>query len=226
MGEDKNVLARWARLKRKHGDEEEPKTAARASEAAAASQPHSTATDAESPVPFDVSSLPPVESIVAGSDIRAFLQKGVPTALTRAALRRAWSSDPAIRDFIEMAENQWDFSSPASIPGFGPLTVEDDVPQLVAKALGGWPNDRGPETETGMADNQAVNSPQTRSITASSPQSVEHSGTTEPPLPEPEQTSVDEHEPSSALQQDRCGATDEPSTTRRRRLGHGGALPS
>ncbi len=53
------------------------------------------------------------------SDIRAFLEKGVPVALTKAALRRAWTADPAIRDFMRIAENQWDFTDPTSIPGFG-----------------------------------------------------------------------------------------------------------
>jgi hypothetical protein len=32
--------------------------------------------------------------------------------MTVAALRRAWVSDPVIRDFIGIAENQWDFTNP------------------------------------------------------------------------------------------------------------------
>ena len=60
--------------------------------------------------------LPPVESIDAATDIRAFLNKGVPQDLTRAALRRAWSSDPAIRDFIGLSENSWDFTAPEGVP--------------------------------------------------------------------------------------------------------------
>jgi hypothetical protein len=51
--------------------------------------------------------------------------------LTRAALRRAWTSDPAIREFIGIAENQWDFNDPNGIPGFGQLDVtESRVPFL------------------------------------------------------------------------------------------------
>jgi hypothetical protein len=80
--------------------------------------------------------LPPIHSITAGSDIKAFLQAGVPKDLTRAALRRAWTADPAIRDFIGLAENQWDFTDPAAIPGFGPLEATDNVRQLVAQAMG------------------------------------------------------------------------------------------
>ena len=50
------------------------------------------------------------ESIVAESDVRAFLAPGVPPELTRAALRRTWSADPKIRDFIGLSENSWDFN--------------------------------------------------------------------------------------------------------------------
>ncbi len=85
---------------------------------------------------FDPASLPPIESITAGSDIRAFLQSGVPADLTKAALRRVWTTDPAIRDFIGIAENQWDFTDPTAMPGFGPLEATDDVRELVAQAMG------------------------------------------------------------------------------------------
>jgi hypothetical protein len=88
---------------------------------------------------FDPASLPPIDSIVAGSDLRAFLQKGVPAALTKAALRRAWTMDPTIRDFIEVAENQWDFTDPTAIPGFGPLQAGDRLRQLVRDAMGKLP---------------------------------------------------------------------------------------
>jgi hypothetical protein len=54
----------------------------------------------------------------------------VPAELTRAALRRAWTSDPAIRDFIGIAENQWDFNDPDGIPGFGPLPATESVPAV------------------------------------------------------------------------------------------------
>ena len=59
--------------------------------------------------PFGAAILPPIGSIGAASDIRPFLAPGVPVDLTRAALRRAWSTDPAIRDFIGLSENSWDF---------------------------------------------------------------------------------------------------------------------
>jgi hypothetical protein len=97
--------------------------------------PESKEVGAEPP-PFDPASLPPIESITAESDIRGFLQAGVPAELTKAALRRVWTSDPAIRDFIGLAENQWDFTDPTTIPGFGPLEPTDSAAQLVKQAMG------------------------------------------------------------------------------------------
>ena len=70
---------------------------------------------------FDLASLPSLDSITAATDIRAFLAPGVPKELARAALRRAWSADPAIRDFKGLAENDWDFTDPTAMPGFGAL---------------------------------------------------------------------------------------------------------
>jgi hypothetical protein len=86
--------------------------------------------------PFDPATLPSIETITVNTDIRGFLQSRVPVELTRAALRRAWTSDPAIRDFIGIAENQWDFNDPGALPGFGPLQQSDDLPALLARALG------------------------------------------------------------------------------------------
>jgi len=113
MSDSEAFLSRWLRLKR---ESEAPLPAA----------------EAPSPAAFDPASLPPIESIVADSDIRQFLQEGVPAELTRAALRSAWTADPAIRDFVGIAENQWNFNDHACIPGFGPLEAAD---YLVAQAL-------------------------------------------------------------------------------------------
>ena len=64
---------------------------------------------------FDAQNMPPIDSIGATSDIRPFLASGVPEDLTRAALRRAWSADPAIRDFIGLSENSWDSNASSSL---------------------------------------------------------------------------------------------------------------
>jgi hypothetical protein len=76
--------------------------------------------------------LPAIDSITATTDIRAFLRPGVPDMLKHAALRQAWATDPAIRDFIGIAENQWDFNKPQNIPGFGLLEPSENIQRLVA----------------------------------------------------------------------------------------------
>lgn len=97
---------------------------------------------AETPAAFDIASLPPIESIDATTDIRAFLAPGVPADLARAALRRAWTSDPTIRDFVGLAENQWDFTDPEAVPGFGSLDFkEDEVRAMVSRLFGEIPRD-------------------------------------------------------------------------------------
>lgn len=150
MSESESFLSRWSR--RKHDAEREAK--------------HDSAPqDAPSPAPdveqkadesdredrtlfspdgdessaspaFHISSLPSIESITASTDIRDFLRPGVPAELSRAALRRVWSTDPAIRDFIGLSENAWDFTDTNDILGFGPLKATDDIRRLVAEVFG------------------------------------------------------------------------------------------
>jgi hypothetical protein len=57
---------------------------------------------------------------------------------------RAALADPAIRDFVGLAENAYDFNRPDSIPGFGPMRPFDDIDELVAQATG-RPADRTSE---------------------------------------------------------------------------------
>jgi Protein of unknown function (DUF3306) len=133
-------VSRWARLKRASDIEPETGLAGAQSDSAASAGVETQPEDHRDEVvddPFDPASLPSIETITGDTDISGFLQNRVPAALTRAALRRAWTSDPAIRDFIGIAENQWDFNDPNSMPGFGPMLETDNVPTLLARALGG-----------------------------------------------------------------------------------------
>jgi hypothetical protein len=84
--------------------------------------------------PFGAAKATPFESIGSGSDIRPFLASGVPADVTRAALRRAWSTDPAICDFVGLSENSWDFNAPSGVPGFGPLSTEGSS-RLVVRTM-------------------------------------------------------------------------------------------
>lgn len=88
--------------------------------------------------PFDVAQLPPLDSIGPETDIAAFLRKEVPPDLTRAALRRAWISDPAIRDFVGLVENGWDFNDPSAMAGFSTISAEE-VARLAGKVIEALP---------------------------------------------------------------------------------------
>ena len=98
MSEPEGFLSRWSRRKAESGERREVSPAAaapRADEAkpdgreAGLTAPPSTSEPAA--VAFDPASLPPIESIAAGADIRPFLQSGVPAELTRAVTSRGTS---------------------------------------------------------------------------------------------------------------------------------------
>jgi Protein of unknown function (DUF3306) len=131
---DEEFLTRWSRRKREANTAvEAPRPAGEPQDAPLSGTPETPA-DTE----FDLSSLPPIESITGATDITAFLRKGIPAELSRAALRRAWASDPAIRDFIGLAENAWDFNDPNAMPGFGPLDCsEEQLAALLERVVGG-----------------------------------------------------------------------------------------
>src|SRR3954463_8437029 len=133
---DEEFLTRWSRRKRE-------------AQAAVDAPPPTEPAEVSDPVPsgtaeasvdaeVDISSLPPIESITGATDITAFLRKGIPPELSRAALRRAWSADPAIRDFVGLAENAWDFNDPNAMPGFGPLDCsQTELAAWVDRIVGG-----------------------------------------------------------------------------------------
>lgn len=77
--------------------------------------------------------LPSLEDLTAESDLTAFLREGVPESLRKAALRKMWSLDPAIRDHVGLAECTWDFNRPGSIPGFGPIGVAPVAQVLLSR---------------------------------------------------------------------------------------------
>ncbi|WP_052214637.1 DUF3306 domain-containing protein [Belnapia sp. F-4-1] len=125
---EEGFLSRWSRRKREAlRGPPEPQPQAEAPP---------VAPPAEAPPPaFDPDSLPPVESLTEASDITAFLRAEVPAALRRAALRRAWTLDPAIRDFTGPADYAWDYNAPDGVPGFA-HALGGDVKRLLAQAIG------------------------------------------------------------------------------------------
>jgi len=132
MTRSENMMSRWSRMKRTSAKDVERCSSSTEPEPIDATSGGSNgavvatpATDSPALPNFDLASLPTLQSITAGTDIRSFLGSGVPVELTKAALRRAWVTDPAIRDFIGIAESQWDFNDPTAMPGFGPLMATD-----------------------------------------------------------------------------------------------------
>jgi len=153
MSDPDNFIARWSRRKRAAAEDAplpnpppqagEGREGASAMPNAAAPSPHATAAErkpcgapAPPELPFDLASLPSIESITAETDIRAFLAPGVPPELTRAALRRVWTADPKIRDFVGLADYDWDFNTPGAITGFGPLEMTDELRRQITRMVG------------------------------------------------------------------------------------------
>src|SRR5262249_55851416 len=100
MSESENFASRWSRLKRQSASKIKRKTELRESaepSGVAVTPPangdESVRTETCATPALDPTSLPSIESITADTDIRIFLQSGVPTNLTEAALRRAWVRD-------------------------------------------------------------------------------------------------------------------------------------
>ena len=155
MSDRETFMARWSRRKRASAQDGESAERSAPADDAAAQAPQavgapqgeeralgapSAARASDAPASHEdarpVPQLPSIESIVAESDVRAFLAPGVPPELTRAALRRAWSADPKIRDFIGLSENSWDFNDPGAMPGFGPLELTEEIRQEIARMIG------------------------------------------------------------------------------------------
>ncbi len=127
---------------------------------------------------FDLSKLPSLDSIGPATDIRMFMQPGVPEALSRAALRRAWSSDPGIRDFIGLAENSWDFTASDGMHGFGELDPAD-AKRLLAQLFSEPDNKSDKESEIEALDtspDDEVSNAEAQRDNASDPESSCNAG--------------------------------------------------
>jgi hypothetical protein len=228
-------LQRWSRKKldTEQREADEPKLDSAATPESAEPVPAggdaSPAAAAAKPE-FDLSSLPSLESITAGTDIRAFLSPGVPAELARAALRRAWTADATIRDFVGLAENAWDFNDPNAMPGFGPLDPGYDFKGALAQMFG--------EVRKLASNTAATDQP----ATAQSAPSTESGASSEASRPiqtaaaaiEPEQPAIWSDEPKISggdfVQRDNITAPHKSDSEiaqdkYKPRRNHGGALP-
>lgn len=203
--DDGGFLGRWARRKR----EAEREAAAAPPEVAA--EPAAPAPDVPAEPEADpelLASLPRLEDITATTDIKVFLQKGVPAALRNAALRRAWSADPIISTYEDPARDYfWDWNAPGGVPGGGGLLDPERVAKM-ARDIGGKPDSEMDDSEAAPID------------TAAAPPEAAPAEAAEPLPPAP---SEDAAPPETAPPVTTASTKLEPPATPRRR--HGGALP-
>ncbi|HEX9591680.1 MAG TPA: DUF3306 domain-containing protein [Bradyrhizobium sp.] len=138
MSRREDFLARWSRRKRETAASANgPKQSDCKARAQSGDAPISRKTTADPTGPaFDLAKLPSIESITAETDIRNFLAPFVPPELTRAALRRVWTTDLKIRDFVGLADYDWDFNAPGSMAGFGSLEPTDALRRQAADLIG------------------------------------------------------------------------------------------
>jgi hypothetical protein len=209
---DEEFLKRWSRRKQEAKAAEPAPLPPPQTDAAAPRAP-----DSVSEPEIDLSKLPPIDSITAATDITEFLRKGIPPELSRAALRRAWAADPAIRDFVGLAENAWDFTDPNAMPGFGALQgTPEQISAMVERVIGGV-RDAAEKLASEPEVDQAQGKPdQERSVSAASDVLPE-------PAPVAARLSEGLSEPVAAAQPE---ANKEHNDVTTRRRTHGGALPS
>jgi hypothetical protein len=216
-----NFLSRWSRRKHEAGEHKEKKeNHEAASEARAKPAPErepgtvAPAPDAPPLPKFDPETLPPIESISAETDITAFMRTGVPESLKHAALRRAWSADPAIRDFVGLNENFWDAAGPDGISGFGALDPGLDVKRMVSD-LFGETSRQDTASDADRVDATAL------PIENPSPAAKASGDTEPPPVTEPPPALLPQRNENVAVQPDASESEPEKKIARR----HGGAMP-
>ncbi|MER2264539.1 DUF3306 domain-containing protein [Methylobacterium oxalidis] len=170
-----DFLARWSRRKR---EALAPETSA---ERSPEPLPQAVTGPAEAEAALteeEIAALPSLDTLTAGTDLTPFLRKGVPVLLRNAALRRMWSLDPAIRDYVsEAREYAYDWNVAGGVPGTGPLLPGDDVKAMVGRIFGDVPDaeaDLSPEPSAELAASED----------AGVPPEPEPSATDSQPLPE------------------------------------------
>lgn len=129
MSEPDGFLARWSRRKQE-ARREEPAPV----EPPSPAEPEASEAEPEAALP----ELPPIESITAETDVSVFLAKGVADSIRNAALRRMWSLDPAIRDYVGDARDYaYDWNTPGGVPGFGAIEPSYDIEGTIARMFSG-----------------------------------------------------------------------------------------
>jgi hypothetical protein len=224
MSEPENFLTRWSRRKLVV-EEPAPPAAAEAAPPKPAEGEEGAANAAPAEPAFDPASLPSLDSIGAETDITAFLKQGVPGDLRLAALRRAWTTDPAIRNFKGLAENDWDFTVPNAEMGFGEIDPGLDLKKMLSDVFGDTPRTEPKTAELPAPAEQLPAQQQLSSLTdrAALEEPKRDATTSEAPhLESNGDADLLRRDKNAALHTEASDADDVP--LKRRRFG-GGALP-
>lgn len=219
-------LARWAQRKRAVRRAERPETPpppeaessldGAVAPADGAACPDTTDEEADHALLAD---LPSLADLTAETDLTPFLRAGIPAALRNAALRKMWSVDPAIRDFVsEAREYAYDWNTPGSVPGLGPLLPSDDVKAMLGRMFNAAPSEaaEGDSDETEEAPPAADPAPETAPVSTPVAALLV-------PAALPTETAA---APAPAISANEASATTKTVVTKQRLRRHGGAMPT
>ncbi len=213
--EDENVFSRWSRRKQatRHSEplprDESDDTPSGQSAAVNIEQPRLSG-DAD---PEEAAEpLPRLEDLTAESDLSSFFRKEVPKAVRNAAMRKMWSLNPAIRNYVGPAEYAWDFNQPGSMAGFGPTSAKESITNIMSAMSGAKKVHPTEESSPPLAPTpleQPVASPPPEVDAVDVPET--EADTPPPPLPDAAPATVntvsdpDQATPSQAMAQPRHG---------------------
>jgi Protein of unknown function (DUF3306) len=218
---DEEFLKRWSRRKQeaKSGEKSAEKSGEKSAGQGSAAPETAEAAPAEPPeAEIDLAKLPSLDSIDAATDITAFLQKGIPAELGRAALRRAWAADPTVRDFVGLAENAWDFTDPNAMPGFGPLQgTPEQIGAMVERVIGGA-RETAEKLASELPEKEQVQQKADQEPGVSAPTEALQAPVNEVPAPRAQAERVAAAQPEAS--------EEDGDVTPIRRRTHGGALPN
>lgn len=78
-----------------------------------------------------LAALPSVDDITGTTDLAPFLQRGVPKALRKVAMRKVWLSNKLICDHDDPAvDYAWDWNAPEGVPGAGGTLSKESVSKM------------------------------------------------------------------------------------------------
>ncbi|GJE16012.1 DUF3306 domain-containing protein [Methylobacterium marchantiae] len=210
-----DFLSRWSKRKRALVRDTAPVAVPAEAPQVEDASPSDAVDESDLLSPEELAKLPSVDSLTAATDLTQFLRAGVPLLMRKAALRRMWSVDTDIRDYVsEAREYAYDWNAVGGVPGNGPLLPTDDIKAMLRDIFDGTP---APEdtSEPAVAEQELG---EAETVTSAANEDAEANGVD----PDPEFAAAQESLPNPALAEPRR-SPEEATVTRPRR--HGGAVP-